>query len=294
MQNSKLITLLKALSPEEFRQFYRYIRTPFFTKSSDLLKLYEAIRKHYPDFNSPKLEKERLFKHLYPKEAFNDARLRNLMLKISKILEEYLLYLEFQQDEFQRKSTLTRIYKERNLNVIFKQKTDDLLADLEKQPQRDATFFFNSYQLQREYYFHIGVVQQREKVNALTASLEHLDAFYAIERLRLGIDLTNRERIFKESHNFHAASYAKELPTDNLVYQLLFEICLLLKTNNQAHFIKAKRDFVNNLDLVNLEDASIILQALLNYSIQQFPTDEAKYANAVSYTHLTLPTILLV
>jgi len=85
MQNSKLITLLKALSPEEFRQFYRYIRTPFFTKSADLLKLYEAIRKHYPDFNSPKLEKERLFKHLYPKETFNDARF------LSKKRMNYLL-----------------------------------------------------------------------------------------------------------------------------------------------------------------------------------------------------------
>ncbi len=277
MQNSKLITLLKALSPEEFRQFYRYIRTPFFTKSADLLKLYEAIRKHYPDFNSPKLEKERLFKHLYPKETFNDARLRNLMLKISKILEEYLLYLEFQQDEFQRKSTLTRIYKKRNLNVIFKQKTDELLTDLDKQPYRDATFSFEKYQLAQDYYFHSGVVQQRQKIDSLIAALTHLNDFYAIERLRLGIELSNRSRIFKEDHNFSPFHYETLHPTTNKVYRLFLDIYNLLSNNEEALFDSAKQQFISSFNLLNPSDATVIIQSLLNFAIQQFAKNEAHY-----------------
>lgn len=277
MQNSRLITLLKALNPEEFRQFYRYIRTPFFTKSDDLLKLYEAIRKHYPHFDSPKLNKEKLFKHLYPKETFNDARLRNLMLKISKILEEYLLYLNFQQDEFQRKSTLTRIYRKRNLNVIFKQKTEDLLTDLDQQPYRDADYSFKKYKLQRDYYFHSGIVIQREKIDSLTGALHHLNDFYATERLRLGIELSNRARIFKEGHHFNPFHYEALHPKANKVYCLLLDIYNLLTSNDEALFASIKEQFISSLNLLNPSDAALILQALLNFSIQQFSKNEAHY-----------------
>ena len=133
MHNSKLITILKALNPEEFKQFHRYIHSPFNTQSTELLELFDYLRGYYPDFDSPKLEREHVFQQLYPKEKFNGPRLRNLLFKINKILEEYLIYLEFQQNDYRRKKVLNQIYGKRNLNVIFKKKTEELISFLEKE-----------------------------------------------------------------------------------------------------------------------------------------------------------------
>lgn len=144
MVNSKLVQLLKSLSAAEFRQFNKFIRSSFFTNSELVLKLYEYLRKHYPDFDSPKLTRERVYSHLFPKSPFNAAKLRDFSFKLTKILEDYLIYLEMNQDDFQKKKLLTHIYGKRNLNVIFKQKTTELLSHLDAQPARDATYYFEN------------------------------------------------------------------------------------------------------------------------------------------------------
>ena len=206
MQNSKLIILLKALNADEFRQFYRYLKAPFSTKSKELIQFYDYIRKYYPDFVDDKLGRKTIFTSLYPNESFNSPRLRNLALKVTKILEDFLIYLDFQQNDFQKKKHLTHIYGKRNINVIFKQKTEELLTTLEKQPFRDTHYFYDSYLLQQDYYFHVNTPKQGDMVKMLQTALKNLDHFYQVERLRLGIDLKNREHIFSECHDFNSMS----------------------------------------------------------------------------------------
>lgn len=128
MHNSKFISILKTLNEKEFRQFNKYIRAPLFTQSEDVIRLYNYIRRYSPAFDSPKLERTIIFAKLFPSRAFDTARFSNLLHKLNKILEDYLIYLKYQQDDFQKKKLLTQIYGERNLNVIFKKSTEELLV----------------------------------------------------------------------------------------------------------------------------------------------------------------------
>ena len=278
MKSSKLIDLLKALESDEFRQFYRYLKSPFFTKSAEVIQLYEYLRKFYPQFDSPKLERQTVFTALYPKEKFNGPRLRNLILKITKILEEYLIYLEYQQNDFQKKKMLTHIYGKRNLNVFFRQKTEELLDDLEQQSYRDTDYFYEAYLLQRDYYFHSSISKEGKIVEKLKSSLSKLNSFYSIERLRLGIDLVNRNKIFGEEHQFSTHDLSGIHPSENLIYHLLLQVINLLKTGEESLFFEAKRSFQKNAVLINQIDAGIILPALLNYAIQQFPKNEKRFS----------------
>ena len=119
MQDSKFIQILKTLDATEFRQFNRYLRSPVFTQSKDVLRLFNYIRKYYPSFGTEKLDRQLIFAKLFPKKKFDTARLSNLLFKLNKILEDYLIYLKCQQDDFQKRRWLTQIYEERNLSVIF-------------------------------------------------------------------------------------------------------------------------------------------------------------------------------
>ena len=194
MKSSKLIQLLKVLDPQEFKQFHKYIQSPYFTNSEDVLKLYDYIRPHYPAFESDKLERVKAFAHLYPTKKFNRPRLRNLLLKITKILESYLIHLECEGNDFEKKKRLTHIYRKRNLNAFFQQKTNELLQDLEQQPFSDTTYYYDKYLLQRDLYFYTHRTGRVKEV--INRALENLDYFFAIERLKIGLELKNREKIY--------------------------------------------------------------------------------------------------
>lgn len=278
MQQSKLITILKSLDSTEFRQFYRYLQAPLLTKSRDVLNLYDVIRKHYPTFDSTKLDRQKVFKKLYPKKAFDGNRFSILLFKLTKILDEYLIFLKFQQDEFQKKKLLTQIYGERNLNVIFKKNTEELLIELDKQPYRDSLYFYDRYFLQQDYYFHVNTNKQGGIVEILKKALLSLEYFFNIERLRLGLDLKNRTHIYAECHEFTVANI--HFPENNILYQLLKKSIFLFEKQEEETFLEVKKLLVKQMDRLSPTDKIYIFQLLLNYTIQQLPKNEEKYLPA--------------
>jgi len=270
MNNSKLIALLKALNPTEFRQFNRYLKSSFFTQSEDVLRLYAYLRKYYPDFSSPKLEREKAFAYLYPKEKFNGPRLRNLLLKITKILEEYFIYLEFQANEFEKKKLLTRIYGKRNLSVIYQQKTEELLDDLERQPFRNVDYFYHRYLLQKDFYFHLNTTRQGAINKKVEDAFLNLNYFFAMERLRFGAELKSRERIYAEKYNFSQNNKTEFIPPKhNKTYNLFQKIVELIEYQNEQVYFEAKSLFLEINEKINLKTQQDILLYLLNYALSQ-------------------------
>jgi len=270
MKKSKLVVLLKSLTPQEFKQFHKYIRSPFFTQSKDVLKLYNYLRKHYPNFDSANLNRETIFAKLYPNEKFNGSRLRNLILKITKILEDFLIYINFKQDTFQKEKVLAEIYGKRNLNVIFKKKTENLLAELEQLPFRDSDYYINKYALQRDYYFHLNTPRQgaiKKMINDAYADLNH---FFALEQQLIKLELKTREKIFSEIyHNIQPKALNLILAKESKVYELFKKIIDLIDKQEEENYFETKALFLTNMDALKKENQLRILVCLLNFALNQ-------------------------
>ena len=200
MVNSKLIKLLKSLSEAEFKGLQVFVQSPAYNTNTNVLRLYRALKKYFPDFESPKLEKEKIFKKLFPNQAFSDVKLRQLRSKLSKIIEEYLIYLEFQKDEFRKKKLLTEIYGKRNLYVEFKRGTENLLWELEKQPYRDAEYFYDRYLLQRDFFLFGLPPKEGRSGFYLNNAIKALTEFNSIEQLRLLLYKKNLAVIYSNEH----------------------------------------------------------------------------------------------
>ena len=267
MKSSKLIQLLKVLDPQEFKQFNKYIQSPYFTNSENVLKLYNYIRPHYPAFESDKLERVKAFDHLYPTKKFNRPRLRNLLLKITKILESYLIHLECEGNDFEKKKRLTHIYRKRNLNAFFQQKTDELLQDLEQQPFRDATYYYDKYLLQSNVYFYTHSTARVKEV--INSALENLDYFFAIERLKIGLEFKTREKIYADKFNYFEKNRFDFYPTNpNDTYHLFKKVIELIEQEDEKIYFEIKSIFKEVVDQLQQEDQQTILYCLLNFTFR--------------------------
>ncbi len=277
MQESKLLKQLKILEKEEFKGLYLFIHSTYFNQSKDVIRLFDYLRKYYPVFDSAKLNKEVVFKKLFPKQVYADIKLRNLRTKAGKLVEQYLINLTFQQDDFQRKKLITQIYGQRNYYPAFEKNTQQLLDSLEQQPYRDACYFYDKYLLQKDYYLHIETAKKEQTVAIMQDALTNLTHYFSLERLFLGIDLINREAIFSEKNHFNPQQAAIDLPENNLICQLFQGIIALNKNQTEADFINLKELYLNNINQIREIYSKEIFFFLTNHAIRQLKFKEQLY-----------------
>lgn len=98
MNKSTLINTLKSFTPKEIREFGEFVNSPFFNKNQAAIKLYEYIKKYYPEFDSNKLEKETIYKNLFGKSEYNESFMKTIIHILSGLSEKFLFYVSIQGD----------------------------------------------------------------------------------------------------------------------------------------------------------------------------------------------------
>ena len=271
LRESKLIKLLELLSPEEFKGCSTYVRSPYFTKSKEALRLFDYIRKYHPNFDVPQLEKEIVFKKVFPKQTYSDSKLRNLRSKLLKIIENYLIQLHFEQDDFRKKKLLTKIYGERNYYVEFKRNTTELNKDLvERQDIQNAKYYYDQYDLQTQYYFHQNTPRDGVTKEKLIVAYHNLNYFFAIERLRMGMEFKTREKIFSDNFEFFQSHQLQFLPPENsIIYDLFKKVVDFITAPSEVIYYETKALFLEVSDNLHKDDQQRIVFSLLNFALSQ-------------------------
>ncbi|MFT5646419.1 MAG: hypothetical protein ACI976_001101, partial [Aureispira sp.] len=92
MHKSKLILLYKSLNYSEKSLFKKWLKSPAHNKHTDVIQLFDCIASKKL-LTKRTVEKKVLFKSIYPKESFNDLRLRHLMTIGVQVLENFVCFL---------------------------------------------------------------------------------------------------------------------------------------------------------------------------------------------------------
>ena len=106
---------IEGLSPDEFKRFSRLVNSPFFNTNPTQVELYKLLKKEYPDFDSPKLSKEKVFQKLYPGRTFHYHRMSNIMSEMTRLVEEFLTQVEMERGVFKKRKMLVKALGYRNM-----------------------------------------------------------------------------------------------------------------------------------------------------------------------------------
>lgn len=74
MKNLKVVQFLEALSPSEFEEFDKYVRSPFFNNNQESIQLFAELKAYYPDFPAESIRKEKMFKMAFPGASFSEKK----------------------------------------------------------------------------------------------------------------------------------------------------------------------------------------------------------------------------
>jgi len=143
IQDSKLIILLKSFTKAEFEKFEKFVKSPFFNSSEQLVSFFEILKKDHPDYKV--LTKEKIFDHFYPKEGYKDKKIRDLFSRMLEIAQSFLAQLEFEKNESTKSFYILNQLLERKLERHFKSRYKETEKNLSACTIIDEEYFISEY-----------------------------------------------------------------------------------------------------------------------------------------------------
>lgn len=285
MHNSKCIRLLKILNPKEFKNFPRFIASPYFNSNKQFLPLYKYLSKHYPNFDAPKLTREIAFKKCFPNKKYSYHIMSNLMSGLATLTEEYLLNIQFQKEQFSKKKTLVKAIGERkDAYDLYEKYHKELVQEVESRTVSDMAYHQELRELNHDFYYHPTTNRQTIGNKAIQGVMDDLDIFYAQTKLLYLLEMKSRAYLFGEEYKLildekamlEKEGYFRETCPICLIYLKILK--LYEPTENSKEFEVAKNFFSEQMETIGKRERTIILLHLLNYCIRWMNKGSLEYA----------------
>lgn len=146
MVQSKLSYILRSLTKNEFKEFGKFLRSPYFNNSErDLDSFYRAIKPSYPQFN---ITREEIYNKLYPGRKYNEKTIKNYFTDIYKMAVEFLTYNNIRQKKDFVSSFRAEALLKKNLQKEFLNTSGSTLEILTEEKIGSEDYFINL----RRYY----------------------------------------------------------------------------------------------------------------------------------------------
>ena len=127
MNKFAVTAILRSLSKQELKEFDKIVRSPYFGGSAYINRFWRELRKYYPEFKEDKIEREKLYKKIYPGKKYDDSVVRKIASLLHKMAEQYIGLKRANTDTAWFIELFTAVsLRERRLNRLFEIKAGEL------------------------------------------------------------------------------------------------------------------------------------------------------------------------
>lgn len=223
MHNNIAIELLKTLDKDELKRFDNFINSPFHNTNKTIVSLFEILKKYAPDYEDKALQRENLFKKLYPGKSFSETSLRTRMSELAELIRKFFIIIRLESSDFDLKLNLIKELKQRNKFKLAEKYTLEELQKLEAKSNEDIN-----------YYEKLTLVKELIDIYRTSKAMKN----YADYSVKLGDYLLNSfYREFFATKN--EMEYDKEVFNYKIEYDITEEF---LKHFNIREFLKTAEE----------------------------------------------------
>lgn len=199
MKDTKIVVLLKTLSKKELKSFSKFVYSPYFNENETLCLLFNCLARLHPHFVENKTKKEKIFKQLFPKEAFNDLKLRRLNSQLFKLAETFVAHEFLDNKQEHLDSSIVSFYVNRNLEKHFKARINSNKNKVDNEYEENGVYYY--YQLQKasvSIRYFLSKNERGSEINQLLAKMgNYLDSYYLISKLSYCCSVVNNQKELK-------------------------------------------------------------------------------------------------
>ncbi|HNE28548.1 MAG TPA: hypothetical protein PLW66_05235 [Saprospiraceae bacterium] len=196
MQQTKLIATLRSLSPRERSRWQAWVNSDFFNKNRRLRQLCALVLDHAPGFESPELDKPRVFTALWDAETpYDELALNNLISDLLELLHGFLAYQQSESRPLEKQLDLADALLRRDLDKSAMTVLDKTRKQLDEAPER--SFYWLKTDLHWwELREALHSRQSRQAADDfLLRQADDADLLLVLEKLRLACTMLSRNTL---------------------------------------------------------------------------------------------------
>lgn len=288
MKGSNVIEILKTFSKEEMKEFRDFVRSPYHNKRKAVEQLFELIQKHYPEFDSLNLSKEKIFQKLFPGKKYNDSTLRVLSHYLSELAENFIAHSMLSKNPFEYSMALRKNLYDKKLYKLVEKSILNSEKELDSISIDAEDFYFNKYRLENDrvfYWFSSNYASyDKSVINSDWEDVyKQLNNFYLIKVLTMYLNTLGKHRIYNS--DFHSKKFKQsfyeinkneleDIPAAKIFYCL---IKMFLEFSDESNFYKAKELLKKYKSVLNSYDRIGAYVNLNTYCIQKITEGISKF-----------------
>jgi len=271
MHDTRLIKILRTLDADEFKNFGKFLNSPYFSTGRDLTSLYKELKKFFPAFSGNGLEKEKIFSRL-GKGKYNEQLMRIMISDMYRMAVEYLRILAVNESPVKSKIHLSDEAIKRGLFFLAEQSINDA-EELVTKGGIDADYFYNRFEIENQktdHNFFSGetVFKGNMEMKASECSLFHflmltannLHNFYSTKS---NVNTEYSDYIIMHMLNNSSLDKLEPLLTGSkdkdIARIYLYYILSHIDSNDEQYFYKLKALLFKNLHNMVFSERSFLL-----------------------------------
>lgn len=292
MHKSKVIELMHYFGTKDYRLFRDFVNSPYFNKNEDVVRLYETLSKLGPKFVSKKLERENVWKALFPKERFDEKKLGYLQTDLVRLIEKYIVQIRLEEDDILSFSHQLKTYQKVSSNNLFEQTLRKANQFLKKEKYHDSNFYYHNYLISEIGNAHFEKQATRKFNEHLQEAANNLDLYYLSLKLKYACEMVNRSTIMSGDYQLQLVeeirSYLEKneemVPAIDIYYSILV---LLTDPNREEvypHLIQALNEHAHLFPINELKDMYAYAR---NYCIKKLNQGNEPYLQELMNLYMT-------
>ncbi len=194
MQHTKVVELLRLLSPEERNSFQHYYRNYHPKANRTTIKLLDVFLDCFSTADAM-WDKRYIFAKAFPKRSYQDAFLRKQSSLLYAAVRDFMVHYYSPTSGANYDATYLQILSERGADHLFKLGIKQSQQQLEQQDQRDIAHLYHRFLLAEVADHRFGQQQTRSYHEALQQKSDLLDAYFVAQKLKMSCEMANRNQI---------------------------------------------------------------------------------------------------
>ncbi|MGB1204607.1 MAG: hypothetical protein ACPG5B_03105 [Chitinophagales bacterium] len=277
MISKTLFCLLENLTNDERIRLAEYIKSPFFNKDENVVRLYSFLQKKMRQKQVQNFDKRAVAKYVFPKReaATAERKVITLFKKIEQLTLDFLVVLKREENPNENIIFLLNALNDRHIEVVWKKNWDKYVKN-RKKVSGNVDEFRHNYLLAKNWHeFAIFDSKLKLKPN-LEEVVSSFETYYITQMLQyICAALNNKQKYNKQI----------DLPMVPLILKTVVErkldkkeplincykaIILLLQTQDQQYFDDLLEILTHETLGLKQEELNGIYTIVINYCIGQY------------------------
>jgi len=182
MQKTLLSALLSTLKPPEIIEARRWLDSPVHNQREDVRSLFAALLE-FGAASDAEPSRELLWQRVFPEQAYNDQELRLRCSYLLRLLEDWLAWRRWREEQLYKTNYILGAYRDRGLERHFRKRLVVARQELQRSALRSPDYYFALYDLESEVY-HQDSVGERQRPKNLQAQDDALTCAMISLKLR--------------------------------------------------------------------------------------------------------------